>query len=69
MTRWESVAATLSTHCYDKRTDGTVATIRPEAARFANAKMVDVDPARFGAPDERKRLLARWQREIGDSPR
>ena len=30
---------------------------------------VDVDPARFGAPEERKRLLARWQREIGDSPR
>jgi iron(III) transport system substrate-binding protein len=45
------------------------ATIRPEAARFASAKMVDVDPARFGAPDERRRLLARWQREIGDAPR
>jgi iron(III) transport system substrate-binding protein len=45
------------------------AAIRPEAARFASAKMVDVDPARFGAPDERKRLLARWQREIGDAPR
>ena len=45
------------------------AAIRPEAARYARAKMADVDPARFGAPDERKRLLARWQREIGDAPR
>jgi iron(III) transport system substrate-binding protein len=45
------------------------AAIRPEAARYAGAKMADVDPARFGAPDERKRLLARWQREIGDAPR
>ncbi len=44
------------------------ATIRPEAARYANAASLDVDPARFGAPDERRRLLARWQREIGDAP-
>jgi iron(III) transport system substrate-binding protein len=42
------------------------ATLRPEAARFADVKTLDVDPLRFGQPDERKRLLARWQREIGD---
>jgi len=40
------------------------ATIRPEAARFAQAKMLDVDPLKFGQPAERKRLLDRWQREI-----
>ncbi|MEP7328062.1 MAG: ABC transporter substrate-binding protein [Betaproteobacteria bacterium] len=45
------------------------ASIRPEAARYANAATLDVDPARFGAPEERRRLLARWQREIGDSLR
>jgi len=45
------------------------AVIRAEAARYANAKTLDIDPARFGAPDERRRLLARWQREIGDSLR
>jgi iron(III) transport system substrate-binding protein len=45
------------------------ATIRPQAARFAQAPTLDVDPMRFGQPDERKRLLARWQREIGDAPR
>ncbi len=43
------------------------AEIRPEAARFARAATLDVDPMKFGAPEERKRLLARWQREIGDA--
>jgi iron(III) transport system substrate-binding protein len=45
------------------------ATIRPEAARFANVATLDVDPAKFGQPEERRRLLARWQREIGDALR
>ena len=45
------------------------ADVRPEAARYANAHVIDVDTARFGAPAEKKRLLARWQREIGDAPR
>jgi|APFre7841882630_1041343.scaffolds.fasta_scaffold19248_3 iron(III) transport system substrate-binding protein len=45
------------------------AEVRPEAARYANARVIDVDPARFGAPAEKKRLLARWQREIGDASR
>ena len=45
------------------------AEIRPEAARYANARTVDLDVAKFGAPAEKKRLLARWQREIGDVPR
>ena len=40
------------------------ATIRPEAARFADAKTLDVDPLKFGQPAERKRLLDRWQREV-----
>ena len=43
------------------------AEIRAEAARYAGAVTVDVDPARFGTPAEKKRLLARWQREIGDA--
>jgi len=45
------------------------AVIRPEAARYGNAPMIDLDPGNFGAPAERKRLLARWQREIGDAMR
>jgi iron(III) transport system substrate-binding protein len=43
------------------------AEVRPEAARYTTAPMVNVDPARFGSPAEKKRLLARWQREIGDA--
>ncbi len=43
------------------------AEIRREAAAFANVKTVDVDPAKFGDPDMRRRLLSRWQKEIGDS--
>jgi hypothetical protein len=43
--------------------------MRPEAARYAHEKLIDVDPARFGAPAERKRLLTRWQKEIGDKQR
>jgi len=45
------------------------ATIRPEAAKFAQVPTLDVDPLKFGQPEERKRLLARWQREIGDALR
>ena len=46
-----------------------LAQVRPEAARYAGTPVVDVDPAKFGAPAERKRLLARWQKEIGDAVR
>ena len=45
------------------------AEIRAEAAVFANVKTLDVDPAKFGAPELRRRLLTRWQKEIGDSLR
>ncbi len=44
------------------------AEIRPEAARYANAPVIDIDPAKFGLPAEKRRLLGRWQREIGDAP-
>jgi iron(III) transport system substrate-binding protein len=40
------------------------ATIRPEAARFADVKTLDVDPVKYGQPAERKRLLDRWDKEI-----
>jgi iron(III) transport system substrate-binding protein len=43
------------------------AEVRPEAARFATAPTIEIDAAKFGAPAEKKRLLARWQREIGDA--
>ena len=45
------------------------AEVRPEAARYVNAPTIDVNPVKYGAPAEKRRLLARWQREIGDSPK
>ena len=39
----------------------------PRPRAYAGAPTVDVDPARFGTPAEKRRLLARWQREIGDA--
>jgi len=45
------------------------AEIRAEAAAFADVRTLYVDPVKFGNPEERRRLLARWQREIGDSLR
>ena len=42
------------------------AEVRPEAARYNTVPTLIADPAKFGAPAEKKRLLARWQREIGD---
>jgi iron(III) transport system substrate-binding protein len=45
------------------------AEIRPEAARYASVKVVDIDTAKFGAPAVKKRLLARWQSEIGSALR
>jgi len=45
------------------------AMIRPEALRFAQVTTLDVDPSKYGRPEERRRLLARWQREIGDALR
>jgi iron(III) transport system substrate-binding protein len=43
------------------------AEIRAEAARYADAPTIDVDPATYSSPAEKRRLLARWQREIGDA--
>jgi iron(III) transport system substrate-binding protein len=45
------------------------AEIRPEAAKYADAPMVDIDYAKFGDPGEKRRILARWQKEIGDARR
>ena len=44
-----------------------LAEIRAEAAQFANARAIEIDAAKFGAPAEKKRILARWQHEIGDT--
>ncbi|MCA3347740.1 MAG: ABC transporter substrate-binding protein, partial [Roseomonas sp.] len=39
------------------------------APNMATARIIDYDNARFGASTERRRLLARWDREVGALPR
>jgi iron(III) transport system substrate-binding protein len=38
----------------------------PEAApKLSDIKLIDYDFAKYGSSDERKRLLSRWDKEIG----
>ncbi len=47
-----------------------VAVLLPEGApRFADTKFIDYDFGKYGAAAERKRLIERWDREIGNLPR
>jgi iron(III) transport system substrate-binding protein len=39
------------------------------APNMATARIIDYDNVRFGASQERRRLLARWDREVGALPR
>jgi iron(III) transport system substrate-binding protein len=41
----------------------------PEAPKLADVKLIDYDFARFGSSEERTRLLARWDAEIGALPK
>ena len=36
----------------------------PEAPRFADMKLIDYDQMKYGSVAERKRLIARWDREV-----
>jgi iron(III) transport system substrate-binding protein len=39
--------------------------VPPEAPKFADIKLIDYDQARYGKSAERKRLIARWDAEVG----
>jgi iron(III) transport system substrate-binding protein len=41
------------------------AVLPPQAPRFADIKLIDYNFAKYGSTVERKRLIARWDREIG----
>ncbi len=41
----------------------------PEIAPLVDAKMIDYDFGKYGAPAERTRLLARWDREVKSAPK
>jgi iron(III) transport system substrate-binding protein len=39
--------------------------LHPKMPKFDSIKLIDYDFARYGSSDERKRLLARWEKDIG----
>jgi iron(III) transport system substrate-binding protein len=39
--------------------------VPPEAPKFSEIKLIDYDFAKYGSSDERTRLLAKWDAEIG----
>jgi iron(III) transport system substrate-binding protein len=41
----------------------------PEAPKFSEIKLIDYDFAKYGASAERRRLLERWEREVGSLPK
>jgi iron(III) transport system substrate-binding protein len=43
--------------------------VPPEAPKFADMKMIDYDQARYGKSAERKRLIAKWDAEVGGLPK
>ena len=47
----------------------TASPISPLSPKPAEIKLISYDFARYGASAERKRLLERWDREIGSQPR
>lgn len=45
------------------------AAIPPQAPRLEDTKLIDYDFAKYGKSAERKRLIERWEREVGALPR
>lgn len=45
------------------------APVSDQAPRLSDVRLIDYDFRRYGNPDERRRLLARWDREIRQSAR
>ena len=43
--------------------------VPPEAPKFADIKLIDYDQAKYGKSAERKRLIARWDAEVGALPK
>ena len=41
----------------------------PEAPKFADMKLIDYDQAKYGKSAERKRLIAKWDAEVGGLPK
>jgi iron(III) transport system substrate-binding protein len=45
------------------------APIHPDAPKLADMKLIDYDFAKYGQSAERKRLIERWEKEVGALPK
>ena len=45
------------------------ATVPPQAPKLAELKLIDYDFAKYGAAAERKRLVERWEKDVGSQPK
>jgi iron(III) transport system substrate-binding protein len=45
------------------------ATIPDKAPKLAEMKLIDYDFAKYGNDAERKRLIARWEKDVGSLPK
>ena len=43
--------------------------IPPQAPKLADIKLINYDFAKYGSSDERKRLLAKWDKEVKAQPK
>ena len=43
--------------------------VPPEAPKFSEIKLIDYDQAKYGKSAERKRLISRWDNEVGSLPK
>ena len=43
--------------------------IDPHVPDFKKIKLINYDYAKYGASNERKRLIARWEKEVGSLPK
>ena len=48
---------------------GVAVAIPPDAPKFADMKLIDYDQAKYGKSAERKRLITRWDNEVGNLPK
>ena len=58
----------ISVNSYQVPASKSVA-LPPDIAKLVEAKLIDYDFQKYGAPAERTRLLARWDREVKAAPK
>jgi iron(III) transport system substrate-binding protein len=62
----QNINAKLKIHSIPSNIEAAVS---PDAPKLAAIRLIDYDTAKYGASEERKRLLARWGRDVRDQPK